>query len=96
MFSECIATDKNSNASYPIIVDHCPDLAIGAETSLLTGENLQTGIKISYPAFGFVSDDETGDQKMRLKCKVSVKFRYNKNRVIDFYHDSTRTAFCKI
>ena len=59
--------------SYPIITQHCNDLSIGAESSLLTDENLQTGVKFSYPAFNFVSSADTA-QKMKLKCTVSFRF----------------------
>ena len=59
---ECLAADKNSNASYPIIAEYCTDLAIDAESSLLTSENLQSGVKLSFPAFSFVSNADTLDQ----------------------------------
>ena len=66
--------ELSSNMSYPIITQHCNDLAIGAESSLLTNENLQTGVKISYPGFNFVSSADTASISMGLKCTVSFRF----------------------
>ena len=65
----------NSNLSYPIITQHCNDLAIGAESSLLVDAGLQTGVKFSYPGFNFVAGADNADIEMDLKCTVSFNLR---------------------
>ena len=66
--------ELNSNMSYTIINQHCDDLWIGAESSILTNGNLQTGVKVSYPGFNFVPNADAADIKMDLECTVSLSF----------------------
>ena len=71
---DCTVSDMNSDLSYPVITQHCPDPALGAEMNLLMDGNLQTGLTLSYPSFSFVGNGDDPDAKVKLSCSVSISF----------------------
>ena len=64
----------NSDLSYPVITQHCPDPVLGAEMNLLMDGNLQTGLTLSYPSFFFVANEDGPNARVKLSCSVSIKF----------------------
>ena len=71
---DCTVSDMNSDLSYPVITQHCPDPVLGAEMNLLMDGNLQTGLTLSYPSFFFVASEDGPDAKVKLSCSVSINF----------------------
>ena len=68
IFLDCTVFDDASNNSYPIIENHCLDLAIGFSKETQHDGTLQTGASFSYEAFKFVQDS-TGLMQ-HIECSV--------------------------
>ena len=58
--------------SYPIIAEHCDDLAIGTDSNVLSSENLQVGVGFSYQSFNFVQSADDAAIQQILTCTVSL------------------------